>query len=1322
MDAQILLFFCIGEKGEGRLAASISKGRPDVFSGELCFREKINFEDAADLFGGKFLYPKDIEAQGFDTGQYVEEKALIWYKNSDGSFGISIKFKNKNKWNGEYGACRFGINNITGDVKYLGKATGDYRISLKGEFSLGNYNAAMNISLASDGMNTQTVLSLSFEKTIVLTKFIDSVSGANAYDLVPLPKDYVKPESAFEMEAVLNLTERTFFLSGKYKAKSGAAASLLLYFSKQGEEYAWLMAAQLKDFSLSDISPALEDADRFLGLDNVTATLILSNINQEISALEEVLHVSDIATLRRGMTFQIDLELREGFLKEVLIISKSCKISGYIPKDETEEIILSGHADEVVFLQFLKLTEIGINIRKNTRDKLFSFSLNGNIHFDFKELNMPDFNVGLTIEENKTYKKVVLEGKVGKPVENPLGIPNTTLEELCFYAISQKPITDNDGQNKERIYFRGSVKIANIILMANVYFVERQPAVIDITIRADQKLSISALVEKYFSFSWPDILDIQLYDGRICYCKKEIVLDGTVYSVGFHAEVNTQIFFFPKFMFFIDIGDKNRLRGGAQIEQPVELAFIKFYTEKSEKEHGPEVSIEIEEHQASFSLSTNVAIFSEEIGEVEISVKKKRLEGTFIFPDKLPISGKVKFSIDDKGVSLGEVDIGNFPKMDFELPKMNLGNGKCKIKIVDMPKIKTVPKVESRSFNMNKNGVKIIFDVILRIKSETSFSEDGEDDIVSLTFRELELNANKNDLEKPTFDSLMDTLEDNIVKIIKDAGEQLLDPEFYEDALSEEGMKRLVKFLTIEGISWGINELVSYLICQGLEKLLAEALVSALTSVGEKLWEGLGYALMLGGMLGSLLLGGIFKAGKKAPKKNEDEPEKNPDTPDRPEVIFREEKLIIRWNSCEKAEGYCPIVSRMIMTEQQEQSSTINLILAACNNTEYEIAGSDEESLYLASYGFEYFIRIYVWNNDGAAESEETCIYLPQRPKGMKVRYRCEEKSLYIVWNKVEKAEEYEVELWYENADKISLTCGEDTREMRCDNIEPDQSIGISVCGKTENVTGPSSVLDAFYLYDLQPPAGVCVYNTDEGIVLEWQRVTNADRYRISCRDDMGREIIIPECWDTQVIVSSDYLSEKVSYTMKVQSATEEIEGRFSEEVNILWRPLSIPEISEFICREDGKIISVMTIDDVKCRQIIYPDGRVIVLDEQQTACEWDIKENAKVRLFERARQGKWSSEISTKPMKTPEDMKISFQGEMMCVEWKDTGDNCVYGIEISTGDYRNKEELIEGTTWQTDISAIPDSGLIRVFLYAIDREDARRRSDSVEVYAARGN
>ncbi len=131
---------------------------------------------------------------------------------------------------------------------------------------------------------------------------------------------------------------------------------------------------------------------------------------------------------------------------------------------------------------------------------------------------------------------------------------------------------------------------------------------------------------------------------------------------------------------------------------------------------------------------------------------------------------------------------------------------------------------------------------------------------------------------------------------------------------------------------------------------------------------------------------------------------------------------------------------------------------------------------------------------------------------------------------------------------------------------------------------------------------------------------------------------------------------------------------------------------------------------------MVHPDGRVVVLDEQSISCEWDIGEEAKVRLVDRARQGKWSEAISLQPVPPPEGVQAFMKENILHVRWNGTGDACLYGIEIVIGNDRRVEEMLTVTSWQTDISQVPPEEIIRICLYVIDKADTRRRSVSVEV------
>lgn len=1318
MNAQILLVFRIGEAGQGRLAADIMDGRPDRFLGEVCFGQITDFQQAAELFGGEFVYPKDLDSHGFQTGQSVAGRAKLWYRVSDGSFGLAVRFMQD--WQGSYGAGSFGVESITGRAEYLGKASGQYLFGLEGKFILGQYRANLSLSLSSGQTDIPTALALEFEKRKEGTDFpglIDFVSEKGSYEGLPVPEDYGKPEKAFDLKAVLNLTEQTFLVSGSYQTKSGAKAAVVFLITGQKE---WWLAAQLKQFSLSDISSALEGADRFLGLKNVTAAVVLSSARQKIHAVEGEPFFGEIEEVNRGLTFQIELDLCDGFLKEALDIQGICRVSGYIPADKEQEIKLSGRAERMVFLQFLTLSDLEVVFRKHTQQKQFFFWMGGSLQLAFPELPMPQIRAEISLQEDQESKKLELQGRVGEPVENPLGIRNTKLEQLVFHAVFESFEVQDTVEKREQFYFQGKVVIAAVEIMAAIYFAQRRPAVVEMRIGGEKRISVSGLVEKYFQFKWPDLLDIQLYNGRIWYCHQEAAVGQTVYQAGFHAQVDTKIFFLPEFTLSVDIGSGEQFSTGARMKQAAELAFLKFYLIEDKEEYGPRVTIQVAEGKTLFQIHTRVAFFSKEIGEVEITVGKSRMEGIFRFPDNLPITGQIGFCADEKGVSLAECEIGRLPKMDFDLPEMEFGSGKCKIKILGDIKFKTVPEVKSTEFILDEDKLGAKFNLTIRIKSETSFSEDGGDDLVSLPFKNLSVSARKDEFSNFTFDTFMEILGDNIASLVTAMGQQIINGEVFDDILTKEGMENLAKFLTIAGLTWGINELVSFLICKGLKKALAGAFAAALTGATQSMWEGLGFFLALGGILGTIDSHGRYTVKKKAPKKNKKEPAKNPQTPDGPELSFRDEKLLIKWKACKGAEGYYPVVVRKCPGQPEEET---NLVVNGCEKASCEITGSDAVSLYLASYGFEYRVRIYAWNEEGCALGEETAIYLLTRPGNMRIRYRCETRSLSLSWDQVDKAGQYEVErLWHEQSGirREVVTYESGVGEAVYEDQEAEQTIEVFVRGKAPAVSGPAAGSGKFYLYDLKPPEEMDGYDTDDGIMLKWAQVPYADRYRVSCLDSAGREIESSVCRQTQTVIKAEKLQDNVCYRMRIQPMTQEIEGWTSGEAEVLWRLLPVPEIREFVCGEDGLLFVVLNAGGLTYRQTVYPDGSVVVLDEQSVSCQWEIKEEAKVRVVDRARQGKWSQPVCTKPLRTPSGIQAAVEEDTLSVQWDKTGEECLYGLEIVAGDGRRVEEMITETKWQMDLSGIPEDEVIRVCLYAIDKADPRRRSVSAEVSCER--
>lgn len=1398
MNAQIMLVFDIGDCGEGRLYAGIMDGTPDRFAGELCFHKGINFQEAAELFGGELVYPQDLEGKGFEIGQELALRAAIHYEVTSGSFGVQAAFTKR--WDGRWGCGAFCMMQIRGSVEYTGKPDGQYRFSLSGEFSL-EKSKSESMDGSKDGfkgepenkavlhgkaamflaakpaapdkdtydmeVDNETPATVLFLECGYMEpgNFISTVTGTDSYEELPIPIEYAdkKPKKFMKLKAELNLTDGTFMMQGCYRFQESVELDAMFYLSTKDENDKWWMVLQLHLRSLSEISDELENAGQFLGLGEIDAEVILSNTTQKITISDQQMllpldsgsqtdgqgmvpagNVHELE-IRHGLTFRVRLDLRDSLLKEAVDMQGDCIVSGFIPSKKGEAIILSGFVQKIVFLQFLDLNDLHISLTKERGNKVFAFRAAGELKFSFQELTLPAIQAEISLEKDETQKKVELCGRVGR-IEKPLGIPYTVLEEISFHAISKVTFNHNtesvERKKEKAVYFKGKASIAGVSLGAWVLFAEHNPAVIKIEIGVGQKLSISRFVSQYCGCGWNDYLDISFYNGAICYCagKRDVCIEGTYYKHGFHAQVNTKIFFFPEMSLSICVDD-NGLTAAAQLCEKFSLAFLAFYLKKKDEMGqtvtiGPEVSISVSKKQGrQFAIKTRVEIFTVDMGEITVTMKKNIFRGTLSFYPKVPIWGAIGFTIDKKGFRLDKCTIPDFKLDKFKIPSMNLGSGGngCHVKILESPKIKTKSKIDLKRFSWTKSGVTATFNLIVILKSESIFSTEKEgDEVVTLPFRELPLEIKKEDCETVSFEKLTEVLLRNIATITGKMFEQVITLQCFDNVLTEKGIKNLIRFLTIEGITWGVNELVSYLICQALKEAVAKGLANALTSLAAVplvLLEG--PTMILGGFLGTMDADGNYTAGKRAPEENKDEPEKNPEQPKAPSLSFEEDKLYIQWCACGNAQGYYPMIfdaedvgkneriSSNVRADKYEETDAGEYRTAVMGMSKPE---EDDcymlQNLYRVYYGREYHVSLYAWNPEGAATGPAASIYLPNPPANMKVRYLCVEKKLYITWKEVERIDEYVIAVKWEEQGKSGQqteTRGNKETEAVIEQ-EPGRLVSVSVRGTAENVVGPSAVWDDVWLYDLKAPANVWGYRGNEGIVVKWDQVLYADRYRVIWSNGKEAQMDEQVIWGTEFDIPADKLKEDVSYQIQVQPMTDTLEGAVSPKISVLWNFLATPKILELVCREDGLMEVVLEANRMRYRQLVYPDGRAVALDEWQIPCEWETGEQAKVRLVECERQGQWSKPISLQPLPMPREVNAFVQDGSLCVNWTSAGEGCKYGMEIVAGEKVHIVEPLDGTEYRMLLSSFAGSAMLRVCLYTVDGEDTRRRSAAVEM------
>lgn len=1325
MDAQLLLTFRLGDHGQGCLASGILKGKPDTFSGVLHFAENIDFLGAAELFGGQFAYPKDLEQQGFLPAQKINSRAEVWYRISDGAFRITVSLENL--WSGNFGLGRFSVDQLKGSVSYLGNEKDVYQFSLDGTFHLSGCRAIASLALSND--QSQSILSLCFND-FSIPAIVDSTVGAEAYRDLPVPVNYQKPTKAVRVNAKLNLTDQIFMLQGYYQAGPGNVkeefksqnqepvkeqlqsqnlneAQVALYLTKASGKFTYWIGAELKNFTFTDISEALEGVDSFLGLQNACAAVILSDMEQELTEIPPFLMIKGSKSVRRGLTFQVELEFSDSYLKNVIDLEGACVLSGFIPKAQDEEIELSGSVEAVVFLEFLKLSTVQVLIKRGGKEaerNNYLLQISGMLRLELSGLGkLPGFRSLLKIEREGMNKKLLLKGTLAEEIREPLGIPKTTLDELCFYVSTS---SDAGGGKAAEIYFKGKATIAELQATAFILFDKTVPKVVKIEIQNQEELAISKLTEKYLDLQWPDLLDIRLTNGMIWYCISNVRIGTETYSQGFHGRVQTKIFSLPWLLLTVTI-KQGLLLAFAQFTQRLDLSFISFSSGEG-GEGGPKVLIQVGKGKSDFFLSTKVTVFSFLVGEVRITVQKQHMKGVLTFPADFPLPREVRFTWNQNGVSLEECPIKGFSKMDFKIPELNIKSGCCDFSTGKGFKFKTKPEVKSKGMLMDSEKLGVKFAVFLTMKSEAgAFS--SEDSFV-LVFDNLSVSFSKENFKSFTINTLLIELGKNITSLVGSLFEQAISGQVFQDNLNRDNLEKIAKFLTMAGISWSIQKLINYLICKQLKSTLAEAFAAALTSALESSWEGLGgIPLLLGGILGFMDQDGNFTANKKAPKENEDDPEKNPGQPGVPGILFDGNDLVVEWAPCKNAKGYRPVVVRI------EKEGNTSLAVSESPKTSCRIAGADEKNLYSAAYGFEYQVKIYAWNDTGASTGPAAGIYLLKRPAGVAVSYQCETRQLSVSWNPLYKSEGYVVEVERDGQKTFSKTASQCSSSFS--DFIPECQVSFRVRGKRENVIGPWSLNAPLYLYDLKAPGSVTGFNTQEGITLEWEAVSHAGEYRVSGQDQEGNRLPLFSCKENKITIEDGKLTEGRSYLFSVRAVAQWIEGKSSEPFFILRRLIPVLEILSLICGEDGILVFTLSDGTNTYIQMLAKTKIPIELGERAAQCQWDFHENTcRGRLIDQGESGPWSREISLVPINTPKDFALTVLGETLRGTWKQEREEVFYGIELQGNGCQKIIEPISKAECEMDISNLQKGERYWVFLYALDPEDPRRRSNAVSV------
>lgn len=1282
MNAQLTLFFEISNIGNGLLAAAITDEKPDLFAGRLSILPGQTYLDVANRFSA-VEFPADLASYGFPAGFPVMEALLDYRIDAQWlRFRVSIA----PDWSYSFGKTIFSVRQICGTIE---KEREETRFAIEGMFGLGGMSAQMSLALSNGAAHT--ILKASVESETALPGVIEAVAGEGAYSGLPIPAGYQKPASAFGLEMELDLTAGSLTLSGWLKRN---AALTFLY---NRVENAYFVAAALQGFQFSDITPALEGLDAFLSLRSVDAAVVLSSHALSIEEIEKISVIPAETSVIRGMTFFISACFDGLYLENILKLPERCVLYGAIPQDETAELTLGGEVSGLTFLDFLELYDVRFLIKKQSA---LSFNVSGGIRLTLGNTVLDFQNTCLTVTEDL----VSLNTTVFLQIENPLGIPGITIEKLGFKASAAFA----QGVKTSSVwFFEGYATVGDVALYAQVLFSGMSPAVVRVAVSSGQPLRISGMIYSLLGISWPDMLDITLYNGEIWYSRDDFIIGGFHYQSGLHAKVRTKIFFLPELILGVDM-DGGALTASAAFASPIDLYFIKFTGPDGT---GPSVGIHVGGGQRRFYLSTAVKILDYDIASVEINVGNSGMDGQLTFPDMRFLPPTVRFVWDSNGgFHLSENPLSGFRKQKIKIPDFSIGLGGCKAFFRKLFQFETNFKVKAAiSFQSGDSGalLTVFFSVTIQLNTvATAFSGAT----VDLTFSKLPLEIHPASKEL-TFGNLVETVANSAVTSIQRLFGEIVSGQVF--APKEEGgivdFEEMAKFLSVAGLQWGTREIAAFLICRGLKSAAAEAFTGAVTSVAAAYFVYKGIKYLFGGMTGEQDDNGNYTPGGPAPQPDPD-PKNNPAVPGAPCLSFSGGRFYASWGDVSRAEAYHLDLRR---TGPMAEESVL-LVTPTRGETSYSAAGGDE-ILCGISFGYRYLARVVALNATGSSTGVSSELYILARPSEVSLYFYCEGNRLVVSWNGDPKSETYTLTVRGasgEEKEVIRLTQSQTTVE----NLNWNGEVTVFVHGIAPAVEGPDSLPASIMLHHFAAPGILGSMNYPEMVLIAWETAGEAGRVKAGVCDESGQPVAVQARFEEGLLTLTGNLLPDTRYTVQIQTIADRVEGPWSQPYSFLRQILGEPENLKVTVGESGMILLHCTYQGKPYDSAYFPDNPPILWQDAY-AIEWESgKSTGRLRLRKENAAGHWCAPVSLSPIGTPGGFAVSYRsGAVHCV-WRPLESMAAYVLRV-VGPDRDTSIEVFGGTCEIDAGDYMTDARYEFYLCAEDPADRRRRGESAYDY-----
>lgn len=1282
MNAQLTLFFEISNIGNGLLAAAITDERPDLFAGRLSVLPGRTYLDVANRFSA-VEFPADLASYGFPAGIPVME-AMLNYRVATQWFRFRVSIAPD--WSCSFGKTVFSVRQICGTIE---KAQEEICFAIEGIFGLGGMSAQASLALSNG--SAHTLLKVVAEGETALPDVIEAVAGEGAYSGLPIPAGYRIPESASGLAMELDLTAGSLALSGWIKRKAALA------FRYNQADGSYFLAAALQDFQFSDITAALEGLDAFLSLRSVDAAAVLSSHTLSIEEIGEIGVIPAGTGVIRGLTFFISACFDGLYLESILKLPERCVLYGTIPQDETAELTLGGEVSGLTFLDFLELYNVRFLVKKQSA---LSVTVTGGIRLSLGDTVLDFQDTCLTVTE----ELVSLNTTVSLQIANPLGIPGITIEKLGFKASAAFA----QGVKTSSVwFFYGNATVGDVALYAQVLFSGTSPAVVRIAVSSGQPLRISGMIYSLLGISWPDMLDITLYNGEIWYSRDDVAIGGFHYQSGLHAKVRTKIFFLPELILGVDM-DGGALTASAAFASPVDLYFIKFTGPGGT---GPSVGIHVGGGQRRFYLSTAVKILDYDIASVEINVGNSSMEGQLTFPDTRFLPPTVNFVWDSNGgFHLSENPLSGFRKQTIKIPDFSIGLGGCKAFFRKLFQFETNFKVKAAiSFQSGDSGalLTVFFSVTIQLNTvATAFSGAT----VDLTFSKLPLEIHPASKEL-TFGNLVETVANSAVTSIQRLFGEIISGQVF--APKEEGgivdFEEMAKFLSVAGLQWGTREIAAFLICRGLKSAAAEEFTGAVTSVAAAYFVYKGIKYLFGGMTGEQDDNGNYTPGGPAPQPDPD-PKNNPEIPGAPCLSFSGGRFYASWGDVSRAEAYHLDLRRMEPVAEE----SVLLVTPTRGETSYSAVGGDD-ILCGISFGYRYLARVVALNATGSSTGVSSELYILARPSVVSLYFYCDGNRLHISWNGNPNSETYTLTVRGASGKEKEVTRLTQSRTT-VENLDWTGEVTVFVHGVAPAVEGPDSLPASLTLHHFAAPGILGSMNYPEMVLIAWEAAGEAGQVKADVCDESGQPVAVQARLEEGLLTLAGGLLPDRCYTVRIQAIADRVEGPWSQPYSFLRQILGKPENLKVTVGESGLVLVRCTYQGKPYEGAYFPGSPPI---QWQDACaiEWESGENtARLRLRKENVAGRWCAPVPLSPIGTPDGFAASFRNGVIHCAWRPLEEAAAYVLRV-VGPDRDASAEVSGGACEIDAGDYRADTRYELYLWAEDPADRRRRGESAYDY-----